>query len=133
MDMQDLEAKLQAANQAGARIKLIATDGVFSMDGDVAPLKDIVSLARRYGSYVFVDDCHATGFVGATGRGSDEFAGVQGGADIINSTLGKALGGATGGFWGWQGALGGGGGCQGVAMCSTKNLALLLVWRLSVD
>eukprot|EP00877_Chromochloris_zofingiensis_P009601 jgi/Chrzof1/4895/Cz15g03140.t1 len=98
MDMQDLEAKLQAANQAGARIKLIATDGVFSMDGDVAPLKDIVSLARRYGSYVFVDDCHATGFVGATGRGSDEFAGVQGGADIINSTLGKALGGATGGY-----------------------------------
>ncbi|KAF8072613.1 hypothetical protein HT031_000273 [Scenedesmus sp. PABB004] len=99
MDMADLDAKLTEAAAAGARVKLIATDGVFSMDGDIAPLGDIVSLARRHGAQVMADDCHATGFVGATGRGSDEHAGVPPGqVDIINSTLGKALGGATGGY-----------------------------------
>lgn len=94
MDMGDLEAQLVAA--AGARMRLIATDGVFSMDGNVAPLKEIVELARKHDALVFVDECHATGFVGATGRGTDEHAGVRGQVDIINSTLGKALGGATG-------------------------------------
>lgn len=98
MDMADLEAQLQAADNAGAQVKLIATDGVFSMDGDVAPLADIVRLARQYRAQVFVDECHATGFVGPTGRGTDEYWGVRGQVDIINSTLGKALGGATGGY-----------------------------------
>ncbi|KAL6759367.1 mitochondrial 2-amino-3-ketobutyrate coenzyme A ligase [Haematococcus lacustris] len=98
MDMEDLEAKLQEADSKGARIKLIATDGVFSMDGDVAPLDQIVALARKYGAYTFVDDCHATGFLGPSGRGTDEACGVQGQVDIINSTLGKALGGACGGY-----------------------------------
>ncbi|MEW5299094.1 MAG: hypothetical protein WDW36_002141 [Sanguina aurantia] len=96
MDMADLESRLQEA--AGARSRLIATDGVFSMDGDYAPLKAICALARKYDALVFVDDCHATGFVGASGRGSDEHCGVHGQVDIINSTLGKALGGATGGY-----------------------------------
>lgn len=96
MDMADLEAQLVAADAAGARVKLIATDGVFSMDGDIAPLADIVALARRHGAQVFVDECHATGFVGPSGRGTDEYAGVRAQVDIINSTLGKALGGATG-------------------------------------
>jgi glycine C-acetyltransferase len=96
MDLADLEAKLQAA--AGARTRLIVTDGVFSMDGDVAPLKEIVALAKKYNALTFVDECHATGFFGPTGRGTDEFAGVRGQIDIINSTLGKALGGGTGGY-----------------------------------
>lgn len=96
MDMADLDAQLRAA--AGARMRLIATDGVFSMDGDVAPLQEIVALARKHDAQVFVDDCHATGFLGATGRGTDEECGVLGKVDIINSTLGKALGGATGGY-----------------------------------
>lgn len=95
-DMADLEAKLKETQ--GARVRLIATDGVFSMDGDVAPLAEICQLARAYGALVFVDDCHATGFFGPTGRGTDEFCGVHGQVDIINSTLGKALGGATGGY-----------------------------------
>ncbi|GFH27098.1 hypothetical protein HaLaN_25361, partial [Haematococcus lacustris] len=90
--MVDLEAKLQEADSKGARIKLIATDGVFSMDGDVAPLDQIVALARKYGAYTFV------GFLGPSGRGTDEACGVQGQVDIINSTLGKALGGACGGY-----------------------------------
>lgn len=99
MDMADLERCLQQATEAGARIKLVATDGVFSMDGDVAPLDKIVQVVERYpGTYLFVDECHATGFLGATGRGTDEACGVQGRVDIINSTLGKALGGATGGY-----------------------------------
>jgi len=98
MDMSDLEAKLKEATDKGARIKLIATDGVFSMDGHIAPLKEIVALAKKYGAYTFIDECHATGFVGRTGRGTDEQCGVQGQVDIINSTLGKALGGATGGY-----------------------------------
>mmetsp|Transcript_3088 Transcript_3088/g.7719 ORF Transcript_3088/g.7719 Transcript_3088/m.7719 type:complete len:440 (+) Transcript_3088:273-1592(+) len=96
MDMADLEEKLKAAS--GARVRLVATDGVFSMDGDIAPLAEICRLARKHDALVFVDECHATGFVGATGRGTDELCGVQGQVDIINSTLGKALGGATGGY-----------------------------------
>ncbi len=82
---------------AGCRIRMIATDGVFSMDGDIARLKDICDLAEKYDALVFVDDSHATGFVGKTGRGSPEYAGVMGRVDIINTTFGKALGGAAGG------------------------------------
>lgn len=96
MDLKDLEAKLQATQHC--RTRLIATDGVFSMDGDVAPLKEICDLAEQYNAQVFIDECHATGFFGATGRGSDEYCGVQGRIDVINSTLGKALGGSTGGY-----------------------------------
>ena len=97
-DMNDLEAQLQQARKDGAKIKLIATDGVFSMDGIIANLKDICDLARKYDAWVMVDDSHATGFVGKTGRGSPEYHGVMGRVDIITSTLGKALGGASGGF-----------------------------------
>lgn len=96
MDMADLESKLHETSNA--RVRLIATDGVFSMDGDIAPLDQICALAKKYKAYVFVDECHATGFVGATGRGTDEQRGVHGQVDIINSTLGKAMGGATGGY-----------------------------------
>ena len=95
-DMDELKDKLEEA--ADARIRLIATDGVFSMDGDIAPLDDIVELAERYDAMVMVDDSHATGFVGPTGRGSAEHHGVQNDIDIFTSTLGKALGGASGGF-----------------------------------
>ena len=79
-------------------MKLVATDGVFSMDGDIAPLKEICDLADKYGALVMVDDSHATGFVGKTGRGSIEHCGVMGRVDVITSTLGKALGGGSGGF-----------------------------------
>lgn len=97
-DMADLEAKLIEADKAGARIKLIATDGVFSMDGIIANLKGICDLADKYNALVMVDDSHATGFVGAHGKGTAEYCGVQGRVDVITSTLGKALGGASGGF-----------------------------------
>jgi glycine C-acetyltransferase len=97
-DMADLEVKLQEADAAGARIKLIATDGVFSMDGTVASLDVICDLADRYNALVMVDDSHATGFMGKTGRGSIEHRNVMGRVDIITSTLGKAMGGASGGF-----------------------------------
>ena len=96
MDMADLEDKLKAPQDK--RMRLISTDGVFSMDGDIAPLADICELADRYDAMVHVDECHATGFVGATGRGTPEHCGVQGRIDVITSTLGKALGGASGGF-----------------------------------
>jgi glycine C-acetyltransferase len=95
-DMSDLEAKLVEA--AGARHRLIATDGVFSMDGYVAPLEDIVELAERYDALVMVDDSHAVGFVGPTGAGTPELFGVQDRVDIVTGTLGKALGGASGGY-----------------------------------
>jgi glycine C-acetyltransferase len=95
-DMGDLETKLQEAS--GARCRLIATDGVFSMDGDIAPLDGIVALAKRFDALVMVDDSHATGFVGPTGRGSAQHHGVHADIDIFTSTLGKALGGASGGF-----------------------------------
>jgi glycine C-acetyltransferase len=95
-DMDDLEAKLAAC--AGARTRVIATDGVFSMDGDVAKLAEITALAQRHDAMVMVDDSHATGFVGPTGRGSAEHCGVHAKIDIFTSTLGKALGGGSGGF-----------------------------------
>jgi len=97
-DMADLEARLSEAETAGARFKLIATDGVFSMDGTVANLKAICELADRHRALVLVDDSHAVGFVGQNGRGTPEFCGVEGRVDIITGTLGKALGGASGGF-----------------------------------
>jgi glycine C-acetyltransferase len=97
-DMADLERCLREAEEKGCRHKLVATDGVFSMDGTVANLKGVCDLAERHKALVMVDDSHATGFVGKTGRGSVEHAGVQGRVDIITSTLGKALGGAIGGF-----------------------------------
>jgi glycine C-acetyltransferase len=97
-DMADLEAQLQAADSAGARFKLIATDGVFSMDGYIAPLREICDLAERYGALVHVDDSHATGVVGPGGRGTPEHCGVMDRIDIVTGTLGKALGGASGGF-----------------------------------
>jgi glycine C-acetyltransferase len=94
--MADLEAKLRESQ--GARHRLIATDGVFSMDGYVAPLDAIVELAERYRALVMVDDSHAVGFMGATGAGTPELFGVQGRVDIVTGTLGKALGGASGGY-----------------------------------
>jgi len=97
-DMADLERQLQAAVAAGRRHKVIVTDGVFSMDGTIAQLSRIVELARRYGALTVVDDSHATGFMGATGRGTAEHCGVLGEIDIVTGTLGKALGGAMGGF-----------------------------------
>ena len=97
-DMADLEKQLQAANEAGARFKLIVTDGVFSMDGYVAQLDKICDLADQYDAMVMVDECHATGFIGKTGRGTIELKNVLGRVDIITGTLGKALGGAMGGF-----------------------------------
>uniref|UniRef100_A0A2P2HZQ0 2-amino-3-ketobutyrate coenzyme A ligase, mitochondrial n=1 Tax=Hirondellea gigas TaxID=1518452 RepID=A0A2P2HZQ0_9CRUS len=96
-DMADLESKLQESRDA--RMRLIVSDGVFSMDGNVAPLKEICRLAEKYNAMVFLDECHATGFFGRTGRGTEEFHELgQDKVDIINSTLGKALGGAAGGY-----------------------------------
>jgi glycine C-acetyltransferase len=97
-DMADLEQQLQAADAAGARTKLISTDGVFSMDGVVAPLDEITRLAAKYHALVHIDESHATGFIGKTGRGSAEVKGVLDKIDIFTGTLGKALGGAAGGF-----------------------------------
>src|SRR5476649_86919 len=95
-DMADLEAQLQAAK--GARFRLIATDGVFSMDGTIANLKGICDLAEKYNALVMVDDAHAAGFIGKTGRGTPEYCDVMGRVDIITGTLGKSLGGASGGY-----------------------------------
>jgi glycine C-acetyltransferase len=95
-DMGELEEALKKTQ--GKRLRMVATDGVFSMDGDVAPLERICDLADKYGAMVMVDDSHATGFVGKTGRGSIEHCGVMGRVDVVTSTLGKALGGAAGGF-----------------------------------
>jgi glycine C-acetyltransferase len=97
-DMADLETQLQAADAAGARFKLISTDGVFSMDGYIARLDEICDLAERYGALVHFDDCHATGFIGANGKGTHELRGCMDRVDIITGTLGKALGGASGGY-----------------------------------
>ncbi|AFT88796.1 glycine C-acetyltransferase [Paraburkholderia phenoliruptrix] len=97
-DLADLESKLKEADAAGARFKLIATDGVFSMDGIIADLAGICDLADRYGALVMVDDSHAVGFVGAHGRGTPEHCGVLSRVDIVTGTLGKALGGASGGY-----------------------------------
>lgn len=97
-DMQDLEKQLKDADMAGAKVKLIATDGVFSMDGVIANLKAICDLADQYNALVFVDDCHATGFLGKKGKGSIEYCDVLGRVDILTGTFGKALGGASGGY-----------------------------------
>src|SRR5690554_93571 len=97
-DMADLEKQLQAANENGARFKIIVTDGVFSMDGLVAPLDEICDLADKYDALVMVDDCHATGFIGKNGKGTVEEKNVMDRVDIITGTLGKALGGAMGGY-----------------------------------
>jgi glycine C-acetyltransferase len=97
-DMEDLEQQLIAANTANSRFKIIVTDGVFSMDGIVAPLDKICDLADKYDALVMIDECHATGFIGETGRGTLEEKGVMGRIDIITGTLGKALGGAMGGY-----------------------------------
>ncbi|XP_076006278.1 2-amino-3-ketobutyrate coenzyme A ligase, mitochondrial [Genypterus blacodes] len=96
MDLSDLEAKLKESQSS--RMRLVVTDGVFSMDGDVAPLTGICDLAEQYGAMVFIDECHATGFLGSRGRGTDELLGVMDRVQIVNSTLGKALGGAAGGY-----------------------------------
>eukprot|EP01125_Pyxidicula_operculata_P013037 TRINITY_DN4304_c0_g1_i1.p1 TRINITY_DN4304_c0_g1~~TRINITY_DN4304_c0_g1_i1.p1 ORF type:complete len:425 (+),score=109.53 TRINITY_DN4304_c0_g1_i1:49-1323(+) len=95
LDMADLEQKLK---ETDARLKLIVTDGSFSMDGDIAPLNVICDLADKYNAMVMIDECHSTGFIGKTGRGTPELFGVEGRVDIINSTLGKALGGSSGGY-----------------------------------
>ena len=97
-DLTDLEAQLQAADARGCRFKLIATDGVFSMDGFIAPLKGICDLADKYQALVMIDDSHAVGFIGEKGRGTHEHCDVMGRVDIITGTLGKALGGASGGY-----------------------------------
>jgi len=97
-NMEDLEQQLIKANEAGARFKIIVTDGVFSMDGVVAPLDKICDLADKFDALVMVDECHAAGFIGATGKGTLEAKGVMGRVDIITGTLGKALGGAMGGY-----------------------------------
>ena len=97
-NMEDLEQQLIKANEVGTRFKLIVTDGVFSMDGLVAPLDKICDLADKYDAMVMVDECHAAGFIGATGKGTLEAKGVMGRVDIITGTLGKALGGAMGGY-----------------------------------
>lgn len=97
-NMEDLEEQLKKATEAGHRFKLIVTDGVFSMDGLVAPLDKICDLADKYDALVMVDECHAAGFIGATGKGTLEAKGVMGRVDIITGTLGKALGGAMGGY-----------------------------------
>jgi glycine C-acetyltransferase len=97
-DMDELEARLREARENGARHVLIATDGVFSMDGTLANLPDITALAQAYGALVMVDDCHATGFMGPQGRGTPHHHGVADGVDILTGTLGKALGGALGGY-----------------------------------
>jgi len=97
-DLGDLEEKLKEADAAKARFKLIATDGVFSMDGFIADLRGICDLADKYNALVMVDDSHAVGFLGKTGRGTHEYCGVQGRVDVFTGTLGKALGGASGGY-----------------------------------
>jgi glycine C-acetyltransferase len=97
-DLADLEQQLQNADEAGARYKLIVTDGVFSMDGFIAPLKEICDLADKYDALVMVDDSHAVGFMGPKGRGTPELCGVEDRVDINTGTLGKALGGASGGY-----------------------------------
>lgn len=97
-DMADLRTQLQAATDAGARFKLVFTDGVFSMDGTIARLDEIRALCDEFGALLGIDECHATGFLGARGRGTHEYRGVFGKIDIITGTLGKALGGASGGF-----------------------------------
>ena len=94
--MHDLEEQLKQSMDK--RIRMIVTDGVFSMDGDIAPLPEIVALAKKYDAVTFIDECHGTGVFGTGGKGTPEYFGLEGEIDIINSTLGKALGGGTGGY-----------------------------------
>lgn len=96
LNMADLEEQLKASQDA--RMRCIVTDGVFSMDGDIAPLDKIYELALKYNAQIYVDECHAAGFMGKTGRGTPELFGLHGKIDFISSTLGKAMGGASGGF-----------------------------------
>jgi glycine C-acetyltransferase len=96
LDMADLEESLKKSQEA--RMRLIVTDGVFSMDGDIAPLDKIYQLAQKYNAYIYVDECHAAGFIGKTGKGTPELFGLHGKIDFISSTLGKSMGGASGGF-----------------------------------
>ncbi len=96
LDLADLEKSLIEAKDS--RLRVIVTDGVFSMDGDIAPLPEIVALAKKYDAFTFVDECHASGVLGKYGRGTPEYFGLEGQIDVINSTLGKALGGGTGGY-----------------------------------
>ena len=96
LDLTDLEKQLQDSQDS--RLRVIVTDGVFSMDGDIAPLPEIVALAKKYNAFTFVDECHASGVLGKRGRGTPEYFGLEGQIDVINSTLGKALGGGTGGY-----------------------------------
>ena len=96
LDLEDMRSKLETAKAKGSRFRWIVTDGAFSMDGDIAPLDQIKELADEFDAQIFIDECHATGFIGPRGRGTDEHFGVK--VDVINSTLGKALGGATGGY-----------------------------------
>jgi len=98
LDVQDLEEQLKQAEAGGARIKFIVTDGVFSMDGDIAPLDKIVQIAEKYEANLFVDESHSSGFIGKSGRGTPELFGVTEYIDVVNSTLGKALGGGSGGY-----------------------------------
>jgi glycine C-acetyltransferase len=98
LDLADMERQIVAAKEGGARMVLVATDGVFSMDGDIAPLAEICDIAEKHGALVMVDDSHATGFVGRTGRGSIEHCGVMDRVHVVTGTFGKALGGASGGF-----------------------------------
>ncbi|ORX69995.1 2-amino-3-ketobutyrate coenzyme A ligase [Linderina pennispora] len=97
-DVQDLERQLQKAQEAGCQVKMVATDGVFSMDGVIAPLREICDVVEKYDAVLFVDDAHATGFLGKTGRGTGEYWDVVDRIHLVNSTLGKALGGASGGY-----------------------------------
>ncbi|KAJ1724756.1 hypothetical protein LPJ53_001039 [Coemansia erecta] len=97
-NVEDLDRQLTLAAEAGCRVKMVATDGVFSMDGVIAPLKDICDVVEKHDAILFVDDAHATGFLGPTGRGSGEYWGVMDRIHLVNSTLGKALGGASGGY-----------------------------------
>ncbi|PVZ97202.1 hypothetical protein BB558_002925 [Smittium angustum] len=97
-NMEDLEKQLKLAREGGAKVLMIATDGVFSMDGKIAPLQDICNLADKYSALVFVDDCHGTGVIGKTGKGSVEYCNVMDRVHFVNGTLGKALGGASGGY-----------------------------------
>ena len=96
LDLRDLEKQLQDSKDS--RLRVIVTDGVFSMDGDIAPLPEIVELAKKYDAFTFVDECHASGVLGKTGRGTPEYFNLEGKIDVINSTLGKGLGGGTGGY-----------------------------------
>ncbi len=99
LDMEDLEKNLKDATEQKSRLIFVVTDGVFSMDGDIAPLPKIIELAKRYSAYTLVDECHASGVIGKTGRGTPEYFSIPDGSiDIITSTLGKALGGGTGGY-----------------------------------